>query len=437
MTETDNQIQNTRIGLHYYPDTIHYRIDDLKHWLPIFRQKKISWLILKADAERAIPEFFLRALIKANIQPIIEFNLPIDQLPQSKDFKILLQVYARWGVRYVILFDRPNQKSSWKTANWTQQDLVDRFLDQYIPIARLVLDEGLIPVFPPLEPGGNYWDTAFLRGAIKGLVRRKQDSILQNLVLSAYGHTNHRDLNWGLGGPQRWPQTRPYLTPEGSEDQQGFRIFEWYLSITHSLLQKNVPIIMLQSGFPSFPEKFLSKRPLSNQVWNNQAEILKQLSGSTLSNQDPIPSDVMCCNFWLLASDEGTPFYHHGWYQGEHCLIPEIPSNTNQQDDLATESSETGTELSQKHPIKHYVLLPTYEWGIADWHLEVIQPFIKKHKATIGFSIEEAKLASKVTIIGNPQTFPEEKLQDIRSGGSFVERISGDGTSIATQLAER
>ncbi|MAT41012.1 MAG: hypothetical protein CL609_01635 [Anaerolineaceae bacterium] len=437
MTETDNQIHNTRIGLHYYPDTIHYRIDDLKHWLPIFRQKKINWLILKADAERAIPEFFLRALIKANIQPIIEFNLPIDQLPQSKDFKILLQVYARWGVRYVILFDRPNQKSSWKTASWTQQDLVDRFLDQYIPIARIVLDEGLIPVFPPLEPGGNYWDTAFLRGAIKGLVRRKQDSILQNLVLSAYGHTNQRNLNWGLGGPQRWPQTRPYFTPEDSEDQQGFRIFEWYLSITHSLLQKNVPIIMLQSGFPSFPEKFLSKTPLSNQVWDDQAEIIKQLSISTISNQESIPSDVMCCNFWLLASDEGTPYYHHGWYQGEHCLIPEIPSNTNQHDELINVNPETETTSSQKHPIKHYVLLPTYEWGIADWHLEVIQPFIKKHKATIGFSIEEAKLASKVTIIGNPQTFPEEKLQDIRSAGSFVERISGDGTSIATQLAER
>ncbi len=91
----------------------------------------------------------------------------------------------------------------------------------------------------------------------------------------------------------------------------------------------------------------------------------------------------------------------------------------------------------QSHPIKHYVLLPTYEWGIADWHLEVIQPFIKKYKATIGFSIEEAKLAAKVTIIGNPQSFPEEKLQDIRAAGSFVERISGDGTSIATQLSER
>lgn len=436
MTETKPQLQNSRIGLHYYPDTIHYRIDDLKRWLPIFRKKSISWLILKANAERAIPEFFLRALIQANIQPIIEFNLPIDHLPQSKDFKILLQVYARWGVRYVILFDRPNQKTSWKTTSWAQQDLVDRFLDQYIPIARLVLEEGLIPVFPPLEPGGNYWDTAFLRGAIKGLLRRKQDSILQNLVIAAYGHTHNRDLDWGKGGPQRWPQTRAYLTPDGSEDQQGFRIFEWYQSIIHSLLQKKVPIILLQSGFPDFPEKFLSKRPLSNQVWRQQAEILQQLCDSLTSDQENIPSDVVCCNFWLLASDEETAYYHHGWYQGEHCLIPEISTQRNPINENASDTENQMT-VEHTHPIKHYVLLPTYEWGIADWHLEVVQPFIKKHKATIGFSIEEAKLAAKVTIIGNPQSFSEEKLQDIRSAGSFVERISGDGTSIATQLSER
>ncbi len=146
---------------------------------------------------------------------------------------------------------------------------------------------------------------------------------------------------------------------------------------------------------------------------------------------------MLCCNFWLLASDEETPFYHHGWYQGEHCLIPEMATNSNTIPENSTPAPGMETEVQKKHPIKHYVLLPTYEWGIAEWHLEVIQPFIKKHKATIGFSIEEAKLAAKVTIIGNPQSFPEEKLQDIRSAGSFVERISGDGTSIATQLSER
>jgi hypothetical protein len=89
------------------------------------------------------------------------------------------------------------------------------------------------------------------------------------------------------------------------------------------------------------------------------------------------------------------------------------------------------------HPIAHYLLLPVYEWGVADWHLDIIRPFIKKHQPTVGYSLEEAAYAAKVTIIGNHHSFPEESLEALRKAGCQVERISGDGTSIATQLAER
>jgi hypothetical protein len=97
-----------------------------------------------------------------------------------------------------------------------------------------------------------------------------------------------------------------------------------------------------------------------------------------------------------------------------------------------SKSLETGN-----HPINHYLLLPSYEWGVADWHLDVIRPFVKKYKPTIGFSLEEAHLASKVTVIGNKQSFSEEQLESLSASGSQVDRISGDGTSIATSLQER
>ncbi len=441
-TPSENKTEISRIGLHYYSDTLHYRIDDLKHWLPVFKNKNIHWLVLKADIKKAIPEFFIKALIKAAITPIIEFNLPIDQLPQTKDFLILLQVYARWGVKYILLFDRPNQKSSWRTSSWTQQDLVDRFLDQYIPITRQVLEQGLTPIFPPLEPGGNYWDTAFLRGVLKGLQRRKQESILENLVLSAYAHTKNHPLQWGIGGPERWPQTRPYLTPEGSEDQQGFRIFDWYQSISQAILQKRIPMILLQGAFPDFPEKFLNKGPLSPIVWENQARIMQSLTAANA--QDEIGAEILCCNFWLLSAEESDPFYAQAWFQGEHCLIPEIPAYTEQMEELLIQEARTETNTDEDnslqspttHPIQHYVLLPTYSWGIADWHLEIIQPYIKKHRATIGFSIEEAMLAKQVTIIGS-QSFSEEEIQQLKQSGSLVEQFNGDGMSIATFLSER
>jgi hypothetical protein len=89
------------------------------------------------------------------------------------------------------------------------------------------------------------------------------------------------------------------------------------------------------------------------------------------------------------------------------------------------------------HPIKHYLLLPKYEWGVADWHLDVIRPFVLKYQPTVGFSMDEAALAAQITVIGNLNSFPEEQLEHLRKIGCMVDRISGDGTTIATELAER
>ena len=66
----------------------------------------------------------------------------------------------------MVLFDRPNLRANWPAAAWAQSNLVERFLDVFQPLALAAVQAGLIPVFPPLEPGGDYWDTAFLRSCL-------------------------------------------------------------------------------------------------------------------------------------------------------------------------------------------------------------------------------------------------------------------------------
>jgi hypothetical protein len=108
----------------------------------------------------------------------------------------------------------------------------------------------------------------------------------------------------------------------------------------------------------------------------------------------------------------------------------ETPSISNDVN-INSETSDPG------HPIAHYLLLPTYEWGIADWHLDVSRPFIRKYRPTVGFSCEEAALARKVTVIGGEKSFSNESIALLRESGCVVDQIVGDGTSIATQLLER
>ena len=144
-----------RLGFHYFADTLHYREADLQTWLPVLQELGASWLVLRSDVSRAIPESFLRGLKQAGIEPLIHFPLSLERMPDQKEISTLLDVYADWGARYVIFYDRPNARASWPASSWAQQDLVERFVDRYLPLANLAMQAKLAPVFPPLEPGGS------------------------------------------------------------------------------------------------------------------------------------------------------------------------------------------------------------------------------------------------------------------------------------------
>jgi len=464
MEQINNQSRQTRIGFHYFPDTKHFSQRDLHKWLPELQALGASWLVLNSSINRAIPEYFINSLLDAGIEPIIRFDLPLGSYFDTSEIQPILDAYAHWGVNGVIFFDKPNSRSSWSNSGWMQQDLVEQFLEQYLPLATLAIEAGLIPIFPPLEPGGNYWDTIFLRLALESLVRREQDALLEKLTLSAYPWTHQHSLNWGAGGPDRWPQAKPYNSPDGEEDQRGFRIFDWYLSTAQAVLGRTCPILLLDAGIPTAPEYYFPENDKETNHASTNVSIIKLLYGEQTQDPldtrlilEPLPIEVVSCNFWLLAADPQSPFYPQAWY-GEDSINSELISDAkicyiaarkimdkqriSRQKELATVQPRAIPQRmigrnGLPQPIKHYLLLPKNEWGLAEWHLELIRPFVKKYQPTIGFSIQEAALSERVTVIGNTQIFPDEILDRLRHTGTIVERISGNGTTIATKLAER
>jgi hypothetical protein len=438
-----------KVGFHYFPDTLHYRDSDLQTWLPELLGLGANWLILKSEIERAIPETFIRSLVENGIQPIVQFNLSLAKTPDIEEIRPLIESYRRWGCKYVLFFDRPNSRSSWPASGWAQQDLVERFIDRFLPFAGLALQNELIPVFPALEPGGSFWDTAFLRSALQSLERRKQGELLDKMVLGVYSWSQGHSLNWGAGGPERWPEAKPYFTPPEVQDQRGFRCFEWYLAIARSVLKKSLPILLLGAGANADPAltQVTAPDPAKHAEFNRS--ILQLLSSDeVLDSQnpdielEPLAEEIIACGFWLLAADPADPSHPQAWYQDEATALPIVASLKEQRPQSKHVHADEPPAVSKGpqegiHSIQHYLLLPTYEWGVADWHLDVIRNFVKKYQPTIGFSLEEANLAARVTVIGNAQSFPEEALETLRQSGCAVERISGDGTSIATQLNQR
>lgn len=509
---------NQRIGFHYYPDTNHYRASDLQRWLPELKGLGAQWLTLVAPTQVAIPETFIRGLVQAGIEPVLHFPFSLDAPPSPSEIKVLFEAYKNWGVHYVALFDKPNMQAQWNSQSWTQEDLVSRFLDIFLPLAETAVETGLSPVFAPLEPGGDFWDTTFLRTALQEFQQRNLSQLLDKLVIGVYAWAHNLPLNWGAGGPERWPGTRPYQTPPGEEDQRGFRIFDWYSAISQSVLGRSLPVLMLACG--SRPgDQLNTELPAVDDHEHGQRnlQLARLLAGEADTTRDgvvldAIPDNVLAGNFWLLATENDSEYADQAWYGAGFDTLPAVqdfqawmherklttggktyapaapaPQVTNKQaaepefipqpqavdapvqPDLIKSpvieaqaphripaqpiittpppvpeippvpASPVGTFKSTVNGspaarIEHYVLLPAYEWGVADWHLEVIRPYVKKYHPTVGFSIDEAKQARKVTVVGGRESFPADIAQTLASQGCEVIQIEGDGTSIASQL---
>lgn len=460
-----------RLGFHYFPDTTHYREQDLNTWLPELEHLGANWLTLLAPVERAIPEFFIRGIISAGIRPVLHFPISLNLAEERREIQPLCSTYARWGVQYIALFDRPNCRAAWGAGPWAQVELVERFLDLYLPLAEMALGEGLVPVFPPLQPGGDYWDLAFLQNALRGMVRRNKARLVEKMVLGVYAWVNSRPLDWGVGGRDRWPGAKPYSSAPGVQDHMGFRIFDWYEDVCQDELGYALPMILLRAGaLPNEIGKVTSNGGLQHAQIN--LAIAKSLSGEE-DKIKPIQENVLACNFWLLAAEGDSKYQTQAWFQSENTRLPvvdvfrqwigvqppEMGTWQGQVDDLEASKSELEEEANQVdepvsegksaapaqnkyaekqpvgeefHPIAHYVLLPLYAWGAGEWDLELIQPWINETHPTVGFSLAEARLARRVSVVGGPGAISDEVLRMLRLAGCQVERVLADGTVIAT-----
>ncbi len=408
-----------RIGFHYFPDFHHYQQSDLETWLPRLKNLGASWLVLHTPVTRALPESFIQGLLEADIEPILDFQFSPEKMPSLEDFELFFRIYARWGIKYTVWLDRPNMQNTWGGSSWAQSDLVERFLDLHLPLGEACVKAGLTPILSPLQPGGDYWDTSFLKAALEGIQRRGHQALIDKLILGAYAWDADHSLNYGKGGPESWPGARPYFTPKGEQDQLGFRIFDWYDAIVKSVLLESRPIFLFGLGSPTETQKTL--------------HIAQLLSGEKAEGLEPIPEFVLGGAFWLLSAPEGSQHAPQAWYQPNGETLPIVEEMLHWQ---GSHPKQVPPSPRESHLISHYVLLPSYEWGVPDYHLDALRPYIKAHQPTVGFSMQEAAKARRVTVIGSPAEYPEKAIRQLRSNGCVVERVEGDGITLASKIAK-
>ncbi len=410
-----------RIGYHYYPDDRHYSQTELRAWLPRLHSLHAHWLVLHAGPERAVPESFLRGLIDAGIQPIVHLRAPLAAAPAAA-LAPLLSAYGHWGLRYVVVFDRPNLRANWPPHDWARPELIERFVDVLLPVLAAQRASGLAPILPPLEPGGDFWDTAFLGALLEALARRGQGSLLDELVLAAYAWTYDRPPDWGAGGPARWPEARPYHTPPGCQDQRGMRACDWYAAAAAQAGLPSLPILVVGGGaLRTQPPPAVGPDP---HVEQNLAAARAVLSGD-------LPASVLNFAFYPLAAEPDQPDHLSAWFASPDQPRPIVQAMRQLLDSIARSADH-----ARPKPIAHYLLLPSsvgaswlHEWT----HLA---EFASAHRPSIGFSLDEARLAQHVTIAGGEDVFSRQVEQDLRAAGCRVERILGNPAPRASSTGD-
>jgi hypothetical protein len=425
----------TTLGFHYFPDDTHYRASDLQTWLPELKALGAHWLTLVGSLSRAVPESFVKGLVEAGIEPII--HLPVIPLRRltPEDLEPLFRSYARWGVKYVALFSEPNLRTAWATPEWGKPGLVERFLDLLVPALQAQAEAGLQPVFPALRAGGDYWDTAFLEAALAGLSRRDPGAWVKQLVFAVNLWTFNRPVSWGEGGLQRWPEAKPYLTPPGTQDQIGFHLVDWYDPIIRDRLGQAHPFICLAGG-PRLGDQ-TDKNFLPLDEIRHETCIRELLQAQ--ANQALLPN-LQNINLWLLAAPEGSPFGREAWYRGDGSLLPAVETlkhrlQVQAKAAKAVAAQQAAGGAAGPKPIRHYLLMPAFEWGISEWHWNAAVDFVKAFRPACGFSPEEAAHAQKVTILGNEQGISRDVEAMLRLAGCTVERVAGqDGPETAALL---
>jgi hypothetical protein len=263
-----------------------------------------------------------------------------------------------------------------------------------------------------------------------------------------YGFAGNRPVDWGAGGPRVWTQTRPYHTPHGSQDQNGFRAFEWHQDVIMAKLGTPHPMLMIGGGavIGGAADSNFPLLTVESHAAHNAAIAEAMLSRS-------LPDYLLNVSFWSLDS----------WFVNDKPLpvVQTLQEKLNAARQRLGEKEKTlrkdlrvleelGDLKLRQDPsgfgnpkglkpknLYHYVLLPTFEWGASDWHWHAAMDYVRVFQPTCGFSLDEARGAQFVTIVGNEQGISKSIEDKLQSAGCKVERVCGkDGDETKKKLSE-
>ncbi len=417
----------TNFGFTYFSAPEHYLQPHMNHWLGLLKNFGAEYVIFNANFDVAVPEDVISIAKTNGLAPIIHFNQKLPFRKAYSETTSLLEVYKKWGVDTIIVGDTPNLKTAWENVSWQVNTLVDRFLDEFIQLAQFAIHIGQAPILAPLYPGGDFWDTAFLELLLQGLKQRHEHEIIEHLILASYGITFNKPLSWGRGGFEIWPGVKAYQHVKDQENQIGFCNFEWVQAVSQRVFGEKHPVIILDAGNPTGGDQLEADKDNLLVI----EELIRSMFGPDDNRPYSLSESISPKNSLMgITFSLDTIKAVSGKSSIEEFLRNSFPSKS------PSRNEEKGT-LNEEKIFTHYLLLPAYESGIPEVIINKVLPYVKAFLPTVGFSIDEASFAKKVTVYPDPYLFPVEKINYLRNSGCSIEILPETGIDIATLIQNK
>ncbi|MBQ6519814.1 MAG: hypothetical protein IJI14_13915 [Anaerolineaceae bacterium] len=440
--------KSKKLGFHYYKDAGHFDDPSLDYWLPKLQAAGTSWLVVYAPENGEIPENFIIRLRDCRIEPVVVLNYSISEPPSQQIFRQRMAYYHSIGIHMVQFFNRPNMKSSWLPEDWVKPGLVTRFIRRYADYAAVCVQEKVIPLFPMLEPGGDYWDLAFLRSSVKLIRREYSEVLLSNLVFSASGCLYRHPVSWNEAGPSGYPPAVPYA--EGQVDHRGFYLFQWYEEILKKEIGKNVPLLLMNAGMWDGSSGIFDV--VTRESKQEYLNILNLLQDVTVKSDGKIPPYVLSCCVYKLPSTEslsasivtGKNVPNNIFAADINTLTGKKPSFSEKRSrflgslrisnliakikqvgtNIATIYRDAGRYLFRGGSLKEYFLLPEVSSLFTEDQLNTIRQYIKIHKCASGNDLNEALASKNVIMLDDQALYPAYMLRQLRDRNCAVHTVS-------------
>ena len=440
--------KSKKLGFHYYKDAGHFDDPSLDYWLPKLQAAGTSWLVIYAPENGEIPENFIRRLRDVRIEPIIVLNYAVSEPPAIQIFQQRMAYFHSIGIHMVQFFNRPNMRSSWNAEEWIKPGLVTRFIRKYADYAVVCVREKVIPLFPLLEPGGDYWDLAFLRSAIKVLRKEYSESLLSNLVFSGSACLNRHPLSWNEGGPAAYPASAPYAASQ--VDHRGFYLFSWYEDILRKEIGKNVPLLLMNAGMWEASSGIFDV--VTKESRQQYLNILNMLQEVTLKGEGRIPSYVLSCCLYKLPTTESLSAAVPADKNASVNLFgpePKAPAGAGVPlsvrlksiidtlrnfnpiriikkfgTNIASLFKQTGRIIFQGGSLKEYFLLPEVSSLFTEEQMNVIRQYVKIHQCASGSDLNEALASKSVIMVDDQALYPAYMLRQLQDRGCAVHTVS-------------